>query len=451
VADSLAQFRELLTKRPPVVLAPMEDVSDAVFRRLCRSLGADLCVTEFVNVEGLLRGCKTARRKITLEPGDTPTAIQIYGSDPERLAEAARVAEAAQPSYLDINCGCWVPKIAGRGAGAGWLRDPPAMVAMASLIVKNVALPVTVKTRIGYGPESHMPIVDLARRLEDVGVAALTIHCRTASMGHSGAADWAWAARARAAVSIPVLVNGDVRTAEDAARALTETGCEGVMVGRAAIDHPWVFREARALLDRGETIAAPTSDERFDLCRLHLLANVEGRGEPHGVRVTRRHLTGYLRGLTGAAALRRSLLFCDSLAGCLDLLEAARESLRRTGSADPSATRPPSPAAAASFALAGRRVPAAGLVRVRAPTPPGRARAPGGAGAFVILGAHDRPPPDALVVSIGACPRRPRRPSGLPARRGALARHDHGHRAFGLVSATARRPAQRRRAARDRT
>ncbi|KYF55894.1 dihydrouridine synthase, partial [Sorangium cellulosum] len=223
-------FRRLLQGRP-VVLAPMEDVTDAVFRRICRELGAELCVTEFVNVEGLLRGCKTARRKLALSAGDQPTAIQIYGANPERLAEAARVAEQAGPAFLDINCGCWVPKIAGRGAGAGWLRDPEAMVAMARLVVRTVSLPVTVKTRIGWGPESHMPIVDLARRLEDAGVAALTIHCRTAQMGHSGAADWSWAARAREVVSIPVVVNGDIKTADDAARALQETGCAGVMVG----------------------------------------------------------------------------------------------------------------------------------------------------------------------------------------------------------------------------
>lgn len=310
-----------------MILAPMEDVTDAVFRELCRAHGAELCVTEFVNVEGLLRGCRTARRKIKLEHRDQPTAIQIYGSNPERLAEAAAVAEAAGPAFLDINCGCWVPKIAGRGAGAGWLRDPGAMVAMASMVVKSVSLPVTVKTRIGLGPESHMPIVDLARRLEDAGIAALTIHCRTAQMGHSGAADWTWARRAREVVSIPVVVNGDIRSAEDAARALETTGCAGVMVGRHAIDHPWIFREARALLDRGESIEGPTAAERLALCRAHLEANVEARGEHHGVRVTRRHLTGYLRGLPGAAALRRQLLFCDSLAGCLSILDAAGEAL----------------------------------------------------------------------------------------------------------------------------
>jgi tRNA-dihydrouridine synthase B len=308
----------------PVILAPMEDVSDLVFRRLCRRLGAEFCVTEFVNVEGLLRGCKKAKRKLSLPPDDQPTAIQIYGSDPDRLAEAAEVAEAAGPLALDINCGCWVPKIAGRGAGAGWLREPDAMVAMVKLVVSRVKLPVTVKTRIGWGPESHMPILDLARRLEDAGAAALTLHCRTAQMGHNGAADWAWARRAKEGVTIPVIVNGDVKSAGDAERALRETGCEGVMVGRRAIEHPWVFREARSLLDTGVECAQPTFEERLALCKEHLLANVEARGAQHGVAVTRRHLAGYLRGIPGAAAIRQSLVVTDSVDGCLAILEDVR-------------------------------------------------------------------------------------------------------------------------------
>jgi tRNA-dihydrouridine synthase B len=307
----------------PVVLAPMEDVTDPVFRRLCRKEGATIALTEFVNVEGLLRGCRNARRKIDLAPDDTLTAIQIYGSDPGRLAEAARFAESARPLFIDINCGCWVPKIAGRGAGAGWLRDPAAMVAMARLVVSSVALPVTVKTRIGLGPESHMPIVDLARRLEDAGVAAITVHCRTAQMGHSGDADWEWAARARAVVGIPVIVNGDVRSADDAKRALQQTGCEGVMVGRRAIEHPWIFREARSLLDHGQERQGPTVDERLALCREHLVENVARRGEPFGVHCTRRHLAGYLKGLAGAGALRQELNRCDSLGGCLAILDGA--------------------------------------------------------------------------------------------------------------------------------
>lgn len=319
-------FASLFTGRP-VILAPMEDVSDVVFRRLCRKYGANLCVTEFVNAEGLLRGCRNAKRKITLSEDDRPTAIQIYGSDPERLAEAARVAEEAQPAFVDVNCGCWVPKIAGRGAGAGWLRKPEAMVAMATLLAKTISLPLTVKTRIGYGPENEMPIVDLARRLEDAGVRALTIHCRTAQMGHSGSADWSWARKAKEVVSIPVVVNGDIKSAEDARRAFEETGCDGAMIGRAAIDHPWVFREARTLLDTGVDPALPTPADRFALCREHLVANVEARGEQHGVRVTRRHLTGYLRGLPGASAIRKRLLFTDSLAECLTILAEEGERL----------------------------------------------------------------------------------------------------------------------------
>src|SRR5262252_1728063 len=309
----------------------MEDVTDAVFRRLCRGVGANLCFTEFVNVEGLLRGCRNARRKSTLQPDDAPTAIQIYGSDPARLVEAALVAEEAKPAFIDINCGCWVPKIAGRGAGAGWLRDPKAMVAMAAAVVRAVALPVTVKTRIGWGPESEMPIVELAPRLEQAGVAALTVHCRTAQMGHSGAADWTWAARAAERVRIPVVVNGDVKSAGDAKSALEKTGCAAVMVGRRAIDHPWIFREIRALLDDGVELMPPTRDERISFCRAHLESNVAARGEYHGVRVTRRHLSGYLRGLPGASALRQRLLTCDTLPACIDILEAARAGFAEQG------------------------------------------------------------------------------------------------------------------------
>lgn len=322
--DARTRFQQLFENKP-AILAPMEDVTDAVFRKLCRELMAELCVTEFVNVEGLLRGCRNAKRKATLAKDDQPTAIQIYGSDPARLAEAAAVAEEAGPAFIDINCGCWVPKVAGRGAGAGWLRDPDAMVSMAKMVVRSVSLPVTVKTRIGYGPESHMPIVDLARRLEDAGVSALTVHCRTANMGHSGPADWSWAARAREVVSIPVIVNGDVRSAEDAERAIAETGCEGVMIGRRAIEHPWIFREIRSLLDRGVHALPPTARERIELCRVHLLANVEARGENFGVKVTRRHLAGYLKGIPGAAALRQQLVVCDSLDGCLEILDGALE------------------------------------------------------------------------------------------------------------------------------
>ncbi len=313
-----AAFSALLAASP-VWLAPMEDVSDAVYRRICREVGARLCVTEFVRAEQLIAGARSAIKKIHLAADDQPTAIQIYGADAALLLEAARLAEAAEPAFIDINCGCWVPKIVRGGAGAAWLRDPAKMVEMARQVVAAVALPVTVKTRIGWGPESDMPIVDLARRLEDAGVAALTIHCRTAKMGHTGAADWRWAARAREVVSIPVIVNGDVRTADDVTRALAETGCAGVMIGRGAIDHPWVFREADAAL-AGQPWAPPTPDERFAMYARIVTANSDERGEWRGVPMSRRHL-----GVLGehALAIRPRLFATTTLADTLGVLDDA--------------------------------------------------------------------------------------------------------------------------------
>lgn len=297
------------------MLAPMEDVTDAAFRRMCRTLGASLCVTEFVGAEQIIASSEQARRRASLAADDRPTAIQIYGADPDLLLAAARIAEQAEPAFIDINCGCWIPRIAGRGAGAGWLRDPKAMVEMARRITAAVSLPVTVKTRIGWGPESHMPIVDLARRLEDAGIEALSIHCRTATMGHRGAADWSWAARAREVVEIPVILNGDIRTADDVARALDETGCAAVMIGRAAIDHPWIFREARARL-AGVAIAPPTPEERCAVYRALLEASVAVRGERFGVASAKRHV-GVLGPLT---AQRPSVLRARALAESLEVL-----------------------------------------------------------------------------------------------------------------------------------
>jgi nifR3 family TIM-barrel protein len=267
----------------------MEDITDAAFRRVCRGLGASLCMTEFVGAEQIIADSELARRRASLPADDRPTAIQIYGADADLLMAAARIAETAEPTFIDLNCGCWVPGIARRGAGAGWLRNPTAMVEMARRVVGATTLPVTVKTRIGWGPESEMPITDLACRLEDVGIAALTIHCRTAAMGHRGAADWNWARKARERVAIPVIVNGDVITADDVMRALHETGCAGVMIGRAAISHPWIFREAQARL-AGRDIVPPTDGERRTMFRQLTDASVAKRGERAGVAASKRHL-----------------------------------------------------------------------------------------------------------------------------------------------------------------
>jgi len=326
-----AHVDDLLARRP-VMLAPMEDVTDVDFRTLCRELGADLTFTEFVNVEMLLSGAPSMRRKIELGPGEGPTVgIQIYGANAERLVEAAAIAEGSAPALVDINCGCWVPKIARRGAGSGWLRDVPAMAAMAEAIVRRVSLPVTVKTRIGWGDSPPNP-VDMARRLEDAGVAAITLHCRTALQGHKGEADWSWAARVRAPVGIPVVVNGGVKTAEDVRRAFAETGCAGVMIGQAALNHPWIFREVRQL-EAGEPVVGPTPAERLELCRRHLRQNVAARGERAGVFALRRHLLGYLSKVPDGMELRRALLADATLAGNLALVDAHEERLTREGRA----------------------------------------------------------------------------------------------------------------------
>ncbi len=321
---SPADVLTALLAQHPVVLAPMEDVTDAPFRRLARSVGATLCVTEFVAAEHIIASSKLARRRTALAADDRPTAIQIYGASPELLRQAAVIAARAEPTFIDINCGCWIPRIAARGAGAGWLRDPAAMVEMARAIVTALApMPVTVKTRIGFGPESHMPIVDLARRLEDAGVAAITIHCRTAQMGHTGAADWNWARRAREVVSVPVVVNGDVKTADDVMRSRAETGCAAAMVGRAAIEHPWIFREARALLD-GRPVVEPTEIERIAFYRDLLHANTATRGE-HGVLMTRRHL----KVLGPLVPTLKPLLYREtSLAGTLAILDAEGQAVQ---------------------------------------------------------------------------------------------------------------------------
>lgn len=307
----------------PVILAPMEDVTDEVFRSICRARGADLCVTEFVNADGLVRGAVEATQKITLSAQDSPTAIQIYGADPERLAHAAELAARAEPAFVDLNCGCWVPKVARTGAGAGWLGEPDAMIAMAQLVVSRVALPVTVKTRIGTGREGvdAMPIVELAKRLEGAGVRAITIHCRVAKKGHDGKADWSWAQKARAAVSIPVIVNGDVRSADDAERALGQTRCAGVMIGRRAIEHPWVFRECRQQLDGRGIHPRPTHRERVSLAKEHLLALRDARGERAAVRAMRGLYPGYLAGVPDATTVLRRLPSILESAQALDVLD----------------------------------------------------------------------------------------------------------------------------------
>ncbi len=336
-AEPTFDFDRFFASRP-VILAPMEEVSDAAFRAVCRARGADLCVTEFALADALVAAQPDVLSKIHLGPADRPTAIQIYGADEEALATAASIAERSEPAYVDVNCGCWVPKVARAGAGAGWLRDPHAMVRMAANVVSRVALPVTVKTRIGFGDEATMPIVDLARRLEDVGVRALTIHCRTARMGHAGSADWSWARRVREVVSIPVIVNGDVRSGDDARSALAETGCAGVMIGRRAMEHPWIFREVRARLAGARRPPAPSDAERLALCREHLARLAQEHSPGRAVRTMRRYYPGYLARLPDARLLIKRLGAAGTMAATLAVLDDAEsvdDARGHEGASDP--------------------------------------------------------------------------------------------------------------------
>ena len=301
----------------------MEDVTDISFRLLCKQFGADMLYTEFVNADGLVRSKKPtkSRMKLRLHPAEHPIGIQIYGGNIETMVEAARIAEQSQPDLLDINAGCWVRKVALRGAGAGLLRDLPAMVSMAATIVKTVQIPVTLKTRLGWDADS-IHIVELARMLEDVGIQALAVHCRTRDQAHNGVADWSWIPKIKAAVSIPVILNGDVMTAEDCARAFDETGCDAVMIARGAIANPWIFREAKHFLSTGELLPPPDFVERIMVTLEHLRIAAEYKGEQRAVLEMRKHYGGFFKYMRNGRSLRAALMTPKTLAEVEDYLHS---------------------------------------------------------------------------------------------------------------------------------
>ncbi|WP_305300635.1 tRNA dihydrouridine synthase DusB [Muribaculum intestinale] len=274
----------------PVMLAPMEDVTDASFRLICKEQGADMTYTEFVSAEALIRNISATTRKLHIASGERPTAIQIYGREVDAMVEAAKIVEAAGPDILDINFGCPVKKVAGKGAGAGMLRDIPKMLQITRAVVDAVKLPVTVKTRLGWDCNSKI-IVDLAEQLQDCGIAALTVHGRTRSQMYTGEADWSEIARVKAnpRLKIPVIGNGDITTPERLVEAFEESGVDGVMVGRASIGAPWIFREMTSLLRTGE-IESITVAEKFALLRRQIRESVERIDEYRGILHIRRHL-----------------------------------------------------------------------------------------------------------------------------------------------------------------
>ena len=298
------EFRER-----PLFLAPMEDVTDPSFRYMCKGFGADMVYTEFISSDGLVREGAKSVAKLNISDGERPVGIQIYGHLIEPMVESARIAEAARPDVIDINFGCPVRKIAGRGAGSGMMRDVPLMVEMTRRIVEAVKVPVTVKTRLGWD-EEHKNIEEIALRLQDAGIAALTIHGRTRAQMYTGEADWTLIGRVKnnPLMKIPVIGNGDIDSPQRAAEAFDRYGVDGVMIGRATYGRPWIFREIRHYLDTGELLPQPSVCEREEIAKLHLAKSVAVKGERVGVLEMRRHLSNYFKGLPDFKPTRLQLV-----------------------------------------------------------------------------------------------------------------------------------------------
>lgn len=282
----------------PLLLAPMEDVSDPPFRALCKENGADLMYTEFISSEGLIRDAAKSVQKLDIFEYERPIGIQIFGDKIESMRMATEVTEQAGPDIIDINYGCPVKKVACKGAGAGILQDIPKMVAMTAEIVKSTNLPVTVKTRLGWDEDTKY-IVEVAERLQDVGIKAISIHGRTRKQMYKGEADWSLIAdvKANPRMNIPVFGNGDITTPEQAVNARERYGVDGVMIGRASIGYPWIFNEIKHFMATGEYLPAPTIVERVDVCKRHLDFSVRWKGPILGVVEMRRHYTNYFKGM----------------------------------------------------------------------------------------------------------------------------------------------------------
>lgn len=297
----------------PLLLAPMEDVSDQSFRLLCKRFGADLVYTEFVNSDGLIRGAASSVAKLNLLDAERPVAIQLYGQHLEAMVEATSIACVTHPDIIDLNFGCPVKKIAGRGAGAGMLRDIPLLLKITREVIRVANCPVTVKTRLGWD-ENAICIDSLAEQLQDEGIAALTIHGRTRAQMFTGTADWEAIARVKAnpRLHIPIIGNGDIVTAEGAANAFKKYGVDGIMIGRGTYGRPWIFRDIKHYIATGDLLPNPSIDERVKIAREHLQLSLQVKGEVRGIFELRRHLGCYFKGLPDFKPIRLSLLTeCD--------------------------------------------------------------------------------------------------------------------------------------------
>ena len=308
-----------------MLLAPMEDVSDPPFRAVCKDNGADLMYTEFISSEGLIRDAIKSKQKLDIFDYEKPVGIQIFGGDEEAMAMSARIVDAVNPDLLDINFGCPVKKVVSKGAGAAVLKDIDLMVRLTNACVQSTSLPVTVKTRLGWD-DDNKNIVEVAERLQDVGIKALAIHGRTRSQLYKGEADWSLIAAVKnnPRMRIPIFGNGDIDSPEKALEYKNRYGVDGIMIGRAAIGYPWIFNEIKYYLQTGEHLPAPTIEQRVAVIKKHLQRSVEWKGETLGLLEMRRHYGNYLKGLPNIKEYRTKLVTLKEQAAIFDILDEIR-------------------------------------------------------------------------------------------------------------------------------
>lgn len=310
----------------PLLLAPMEDVSDPPFRRLCKMHGADLMYSEFISSEGLIRDAMKSKMKLDIFDYERPVGIQIFGGDEEAMALSAKIVETVQPDLVDINFGCPVKKVVCKGAGAGVLKDVDMMVRLTQAVVKSTHLPVTVKTRLGWDHDS-INIDEVAERLQDVGIQALTVHARTREQMYKGHSDWTHIERIKnnSRIQIPIFGNGDIDSPQKALEYKNKFGLDGMMIGRAAIGYPWIFNEIKHFFETGEELAPPTIKDRLEAAKNHLIWSMEWKGERLGIVEMRRHYTNYFKGIHGFKPHRMKLVTTDDPQQLLQLFDEIEE------------------------------------------------------------------------------------------------------------------------------
>ena len=314
----------------PLLLAPMEDVSDPPFRAVCKENGADVMYTEFISSEGLIRNAAQSVAKLDIFEYERPIGIQIFGHNIDSMRESTEISQSANPDIIDINYGCPVKRVTGKGAGAGILQDIPKMVQMTDQIVKSTHLPVTVKTRLGWN-ENTLFVVEVAERLQDVGIQAISIHGRTRKQMYKGSADWTLIGRIKdnPRIRIPVFGNGDVDSPEKAIRMKRTYGVDGIMIGRATIGYPWIFNEIKHFIKTGQHLAPPTIDQRIDTVKKHFEFSLRWKGERVGLYEMRRHYKNYFKNLNGLKPYRQQLCTCDDILRIPEILEEIRQHVQQ--------------------------------------------------------------------------------------------------------------------------